>query len=185
MEAVVLKPFRVRSTGKEYLPGDSVNAEPKKLLQWSEKGLVRLIPAQTPSQDASPCPDQVSGQITIPEEATTETETALADFDTLTERIGLRFDGPEVSGESVLSHPEDGRPLTYTSDPPFVRVYAWVLMQVSHVIPVLIDPWKVAKDCRLTASEVRESLSQLVREGDLVRTVERKRELFRLQIKYS
>lgn len=43
MEAVALKPIRVRTTGKEYLPGDRVEAEPEKLLQWSEKGLVRII----------------------------------------------------------------------------------------------------------------------------------------------
>ena len=46
MEAIALKPIRVRSTGQEYLPGDTVNAEPAKLMQWSEKGLVRIIPAE-------------------------------------------------------------------------------------------------------------------------------------------
>lgn len=43
MEAVALKPIRVRSTGQEYLPGDRVEAEDVKLLRWSEKGLVRIV----------------------------------------------------------------------------------------------------------------------------------------------
>lgn len=43
MEAVALIPIRVKTAGKEYQPGDRVNAEPAKLLQWSEKGLVRIV----------------------------------------------------------------------------------------------------------------------------------------------
>ena len=48
MNAIALQPIRVRSTGQEYLPGDTVNAEPAKLMQWSEKGLVRLLEQVTP-----------------------------------------------------------------------------------------------------------------------------------------
>ena len=43
MDAIALKPIRVRSTGQEYLPGDRVDAEPEKLFRWSEQGLVRLV----------------------------------------------------------------------------------------------------------------------------------------------
>ena len=43
MEAIAIRPIRVKNTGKEYLPGERVEAEPEKLLQWSEKGLVRII----------------------------------------------------------------------------------------------------------------------------------------------
>ena len=43
MEAIAIRPIRVKNTGKEYLPGDRVEAEPEKLLQWSEKGLVRIV----------------------------------------------------------------------------------------------------------------------------------------------
>ena len=136
------------------------------------------------SQDARLNPDPSSADIVQPKEHVRGTETALTDSDTLTERIGIRFDGPEVSGEPVLFHKEDGQPLAYSSDPPHIRLFGWVLMNVSHVMPGPLDVPQIAKDCQLTASEVRDALTQLVREGDLVRTVERKRELFRLQIKY-
>ena len=138
----------------------------------------------TASHDAPSCPVQAVGQITSHEEPTNEPETALADFDSLTERIGIRFDGPEVSGEPVLFHKEDGRPLAYASDPPHIRLFAWALMNVSHVIPGLLDAAQIAKDCQLTVYEVKGALDRLMEDGDLIRTVERKRELFRLQIKY-
>ena len=43
MEAIAIRPIRVKNTGKEYRPGDRVEAEPEKLLQWSEKGFVRIV----------------------------------------------------------------------------------------------------------------------------------------------
>lgn len=43
MEAIAIRPIRVKTTGKEYRPGERVDAEPEKLLQWSEKGLVRIV----------------------------------------------------------------------------------------------------------------------------------------------
>ncbi|EQD24496.1 MAG: hypothetical protein D084_Lepto4C00427G0001, partial [Leptospirillum sp. Group IV 'UBA BS'] len=43
MEAIAIRPIRVKTTGKEYRPGERVEAEPEKLLQWSEKGLVRIV----------------------------------------------------------------------------------------------------------------------------------------------
>lgn len=43
MEAIAIRPIRVKTTGKEYMPGDRVDAEPEKLIQWSEKGLVRIV----------------------------------------------------------------------------------------------------------------------------------------------
>ncbi len=43
MEAIAIRPIRVKTTGKEYRPGDRVEAEPEKLLQWSEKGFVRIV----------------------------------------------------------------------------------------------------------------------------------------------
>lgn len=43
MDAIALRPIRVRSTGEEFLPGDSVRAEPAKLLQWAERGLVQIV----------------------------------------------------------------------------------------------------------------------------------------------
>ena len=43
MEAIAIRSIRVKTTGKEYRPGDLVDAEPEKLLQWSEKGLVRIV----------------------------------------------------------------------------------------------------------------------------------------------
>jgi len=43
VNAIALKPIRVKSTGQEFLPGDPVVASPGKLLQWSEKGLVQIV----------------------------------------------------------------------------------------------------------------------------------------------
>ena len=43
MEAIAIRPIRVKSTGREYLPGDRVEAELEKLLQWSEKGFIRIV----------------------------------------------------------------------------------------------------------------------------------------------
>ena len=43
MEAIAIRLIRVKTTGKEYRPGDRVEAEPEKLLQWSEKGFVRIV----------------------------------------------------------------------------------------------------------------------------------------------
>jgi len=43
MEAIAIRPIRVKTSGKEYRPGDRVDSEPAKLLQWSEKGLVRIM----------------------------------------------------------------------------------------------------------------------------------------------
>ncbi len=66
MEAIALKPIRVKSTGQEYLPGDVVDAEPGKLLQWSEKGLVRIVMVEPASPVNPPSPDQASGQPMTP-----------------------------------------------------------------------------------------------------------------------
>lgn len=179
MNIILLKPLKHEE--HIFKVGTGFDLSEAKALRLIELGYAR----KTPSQDASPCPDPSSGQIPSPEEPITEPETALADFDTITERIGIRFDGPEVSGEPVLFHPEDGRPIAYTSDPPHIRLFAWALMNVSHVITGSLDAARIARDCRLTASEVRGALARLLKDGDLIRTVERKRELYRLQIKYS
>jgi hypothetical protein len=105
------------------------------------------------------------------------------DYDTLIERVGIKYDIPAI-GKPVLAHPQDGRPLAFEGDPPHVRLFAWCLINVPPGGAVHVDTSKAAKDCQLRSGEVREALAQLVREGDLVRTMERGRELFRLNIQY-
>ena len=129
--------------------------------------------------------DRENGATNIPPiEPKKESEMVLIDSDILTERIGIRFDGPEVSGEPILFHPEDGRPLAYNEDTPFIKVYAWSLLQMSHVIPVSINFAQISKDCRLTSSEVRTAIDRLVEEGDLVMTREMRCKRYRLNIQY-
>jgi hypothetical protein len=43
MHAIALKPIRIKSTGQEFLPGQPLEAEPAKILRWSEKGLVKIV----------------------------------------------------------------------------------------------------------------------------------------------
>lgn len=102
--------------------------------------------------------------------------------DSITERIGIRFDVPAL-GQPILHH-LDGSPLAFEGDPPLIRVYAWALTRISHILPEPVDQRRIVGDCRLSASEVKSALIQLVLDGDLVRIVERRRELFRLNIKY-
>ena len=129
--------------------------------------------------------DRENGATNIPQSSLKkESEMVLIDSDILTERIGIRFDGPEALGEPVLFHPEDGRPLVYNEDTPFIKVYAWSLLHVPHVIPVSINFAQVSKDCRLTSSEVRTAIDRLVEEGDLVMTREVRIKRYRLNIQY-
>ncbi|KGA95206.1 hypothetical protein LptCag_2640 [Leptospirillum ferriphilum] len=44
MHAIALKPIRIKSTGQEFLPGQTLEAEAAKILQWSERGLVKILP---------------------------------------------------------------------------------------------------------------------------------------------
>ena len=107
------------------------------------------------------------------------------DPEILAERVGIRFDGPPALGKPVLTHPRDGSALAFEGDPAHVRLFAWSLLNVPPGGAVQIDPAKAAKDCQLRPVEVKDALSRLVKDGDLVRSIERGRELYRLVITYK
>ena len=70
MKAIVDQEFKTK-TGKVFRPGDIFEAEDIRVInRLVEKGRVRLLPpsgAKTASPDAPSCPDQGSGQATLPE----------------------------------------------------------------------------------------------------------------------
>ena len=75
----------------------------------------------------------------------------------------------------------DGRMLATIADPPEVRVYAWVLLNLRFGPSVsrLTDLSKVALDCRLSLEETRKAFSRLIRDGDLkVQKDHRGREIY-------
>lgn len=43
MEATILKPIKVRSTGETFLPGQVVDLPPEKIREWGAKGLVETV----------------------------------------------------------------------------------------------------------------------------------------------
>lgn len=87
----------------------------------------------------------------------------------------------------------DGRVLSCSTDPPHIRVYAWVL-QTLRFIPVDAQTSKIlkipsgemdatrlrklARDLRMTDQELQAALSQLVREKDLEFRTDRGRRIY-------
>ena len=63
MEAIAIRPIRMKTSGKEYRPGDRVDAEPAKLLQWSEKGLVRIMEESQAVRFDSPLFGELEGVV--------------------------------------------------------------------------------------------------------------------------
>ncbi len=122
-------------------------------------------------EENTPTPEPPSGEIEP------------IDADTLIERIGIKYDTPAL-GKAVLTHPRDGSPLAFEGDPPHVRLFAWSLLNIPPGRAAPIDPAKAAKDCQLRLVEVRDSLARLVKDGDLIRTAERGREVYRLNVLY-
>ena len=117
----------------------------------------------------------------------------------LAERIGIRFeeeipDTLHVRGD----HPEDiekalgepcfiyrGHVLAWEKDPAHLKVYAWATVNLFPGRPLAVDIDSTARLLGLSPREVRESLSRLVKEGDLERTYQRGgRDLYRLIVRY-
>ena len=100
------------------------------------------------------------------------------------ERIGIKYEQeiPESLDKPIFWH--KGTPLAYENDPPHIRLYAWATCHLFSGRPLAVDIEPVARLLDLSSREVREALSRLVKDGDLVRTWERGRELFRLSIQY-
>lgn len=111
--AIALKPFRRRSTGERWIPGDPVVASEDKLREWAEKGLVQI-------------------------------------------------EDPRLFS--------NGKPTGATTDDlPHIRAYAWSLanLKFGPILSLPTDFPKVARECRLSLREVRESFGKLLKEGDL------------------
>lgn len=134
-----------------------------------------------------------------PENISEPVEKGSIDPEILAERIGIRFEA-EIPDTTACraDHPEDtravlgdpvfyyqGTPLAWTADPPHIRVYAWATTNLFPGRPLSVDPDSTARLLGITPREVRDALFRLVKDGDLVRTLERGRELFRLVIRYK
>jgi len=66
-------------------------------------------------------------------------------------------------------------PLAWTNDPPFVRVYAWALVNLRFGPSLApLNMQKLATDCRIDVVEARQALEQLVEDGDLIVESERR-----------
>lgn len=106
---------------------------------------------------------------------------------TLAERIGIRFEA-ETPDEKALGKPVfqyRGHVLAWEKDTAETKVYAWCLINLFPGRPLSVDIDNTARLLHLTPREVREALSRLTKDGDLVRVQERGRELFRLNIQYG
>ena len=89
---------------------------------------------------------------------------------------------PENLGNPIFWH--RGVPLAWEKDTSETKVYAWGLANLFPGRPLSVDINSTARLLGLTPREVRESLARLAKDGDLIRTVERGRELFRLNVQY-
>ena len=102
------------------------------------------------------------------------------------ERIGIKYEQeiPESLGKPIFWH--KGTPLAYENDPPHIKLYAWATVSLSLFPgrPLSVDAEPVGRLLGLSSREVREALSRLARDGDLVRSWEGGRELYRLNVKY-
>jgi len=94
---------------------------------------------------------------------------------------------PDSSDDLLPDHPiiiQEEHPTSMEWDPPYIRFYAWVMMNLSTRRAIPLDIKKVSRDCGLSSLQIRESIIQLIRDGDLVLTREKGRELYRLKIQY-
>lgn len=103
---------------------------------------------------------------------------------TIAERIGLRFEQeiPEKLGKPIFWH--KGVPLAWAQDTPEIKVYAWCLVNLFPGWPLSVNAEPVGRLLGLGPLEVREALARLTKDGDLARTMERGREVFRLNVQY-
>jgi len=112
------------------------------------------------------------------------------DPETLAERISIRYEQeiPVPQGTGGLGKPVftyRGHVLAWEADLPHIRLYAWATVNLYPGRPLSIDIEPTARLLQLTPREVREATNKLTADGDLVRTRERGRELFRLNARYA
>ncbi len=124
--------------------------------------------------------------LTPPEPAKSENDGIPSHCDpvSLGERIGIKYEQeiPESLGKPIFWH--RGVPLAYENDPPHIRLYAWATVSLFPGRPLSVDAEPVGRLLGLSSREVREALSRLVKDGDLVRVQERGRTLYKLVINY-
>ena len=142
-----------------------------------------------PSPEAPSSPETGSGQPTLPEAPQTGQETANPDAVALAERIGIRFEQeiPIPEGTGGLGKPVfiyRNHVLAWEKDPAHIKLYAWATVHLFPGRPLSVDIDSTARVLGLTPREVRDSLARLVKEGDLIRTWEKVRELYRLTVQY-
>ncbi len=116
----------------------------------------------------------------------------------LAERIGLKYEQEIPDTLSVrATHPEDtekvlgkavliyrGHVLAWEKDTPATKVYAWACIHLFPGRPLSVDIDSTARLLGLTPREVRDSLARLTKDKDLLRTWERGREFYRLNVQY-
>ena len=106
-------------------------------------------------------------------------------------------DDHEISIPPSLDQPEDtemtqGKPcfvyqgniLAWEKDPPHIKLYAWATVNLHPGRPLAVDIDRTARLLGVTSRDVREALVRLVKDGDLVRSLENGRELYRLNVRY-
>ena len=106
-------------------------------------------------------------------------------------------DSHEISISPSLVQPEDtgitqGNPcfvyqgtiLAWEKDPPHIKLYAWATVNLHPGRPLAVDIDSMARLLGLTSRDVREALARLVKDGDLIRSMEKGRELYRLNVRY-
>ena len=120
------------------------------------------------------------------------------DPEILSERIGIRFEKEIPDTSSARGdHPEDtektlgkpvfhyqGIPLAWEKDPAHIRLFAWATVNLFPGRPLSVDIESTARLLQITPREVRDALVRLVKDGDLSRSTERGRELYRLNVRY-
>ncbi len=100
------------------------------------------------------------------------------------ERIGMRFEAetPENLGKPIFWY--KGTPLAWENDTAETKVYAWCLTNLFPGRPLSVDIEPVARLLGISPREVKDALSRLVKGGNLIRSWEKGRELYKLVINY-
>ena len=115
-----------------------------------------------------------------------EENTPASDRDDHKISIPLSLDQPEdtemTQGKPCFVY--QGNILAWEKDPPHIKLYAWATVNLHPGRPLAVDIDRTARLLGLTPREVRDALARLVMDGDLVRSMEKGRELYRLNVRY-
>ena len=98
------------------------------------------------------------------------------------ERISIMAEAIEPQGERLCSGGKDLG--VHAGDPPHIRTFAWALVHLWVGKDLPVDISRLAADCRMTIREARDALARLVKDGDLIRFWEGRREWYRLNVQY-